>query len=385
MKLAENTDILIVGGGVIGLSLARELRRRGVRKISIVEKNPALGAEASHAAAGMLAPQAEADSADEFFVFCRASRDLYPQFARELFEETGVDIELDRAGTLYLAFGEKDVAELEMRYEWQRRAQLEIEKLTGREILELEPEISPAVSMGLLFPGDWQVENRRLIKALEKSLQKNDAGGEVRFIQARVRRLSYENNRIIGAEIEGGSSVRAGQTIIASGAWTSLIEDEFRLLENICVKPVCGQMAEFKSPNKLFRRVIYTQRGYLVPRKDCRILVGATVEDRGFDKSLTTQAEEYLKSAATEISRRFSDLDAQERWAGLRPKVADGLPIIGKFPDVENLFIATAHYRNGILLAPLTARILADEITGAGKSEFLEIFSPQRLAPVRMF
>ena len=166
-------EVLIIGGGIIGLSLARELKCKGIERVSILEKNSMCGAEASSAAAGMLAPQAEANQDDEFFRFCQASRDLYPRFAQELFDESGVDIELDQTGTLYLAFTENDAEELEKRFEWQKNAGLEVEKLSAKEILEIEPNVSPNVLSGLRFPLDWQVENRKIIEAF--NLQPNGA------------------------------------------------------------------------------------------------------------------------------------------------------------------------------------------------------------------
>ncbi|HEV8591438.1 MAG TPA: FAD-dependent oxidoreductase, partial [Pyrinomonadaceae bacterium] len=171
--MAQTSEILIIGGGIIGLSIARELRKSGVSDIAILERGT-LGSEASSAAAGMLAPQAEADSADLFFEFCRESCQLYPQFAVELLDETGLDIELDRTGTLYLGFNDADGEELLGRYSWQRDAGLAVESLSAADISKLEPNVSSKVRMGLLFPNDWQVENRRLVVALRRSTELSD-------------------------------------------------------------------------------------------------------------------------------------------------------------------------------------------------------------------
>ena len=382
------TEVLIIGGGVIGLSIARELSKKGVKKIEILEKNSVCGMEASDAAAGMLAPQPEADRADDFFHFCQASRDLYPDFARELFEETGVDIELDRTGTLYLAFTEKDAEELEKRFVWQKKTNLNVEKLSAREILKIEPNVSPDVLFGLRFPMDWQVENRRLVEALGKSLPKQKGSIERPFnadgsLSGTAKKLLFEKNRVVGVETEHGE-IFARVVIIASGAWTSLIKDEFNLLSSIKVKPIRGQMIAFKedcaSNNyvRLFRHVIYSSRGYVVPRKDYRILVGATVEDVGFENRTTGAGAAVLLNTAFEISPLFKNLSLKNSWSGLRPFAADGLPILGAFPDIENLFVATAHYRNGILLAPLTAKILANEVVGDSTSEYLKTFGLRR-------
>ncbi len=381
MNLSKNQDVLIVGGGIVGLSLARSLRNRGVDKITILEQNEC-GREASYAAAGMLAPQAEADCADDFFRFCQESRDLYPQFAEDLFSDTGVDVELDRTGTLYLAFTEKDAEEIEHRYVWQKNANLSVEKLSAKEVLEIEPNVSPDVLFGLRFPLDWQVENRKIIEALIKLLPKQKGSVQKPVnsdgsFSGKARRLILEGDRITGVETDLGV-FSASIVVVASGAWTSLIEDKFNLLSDIKIKPVRGQMLAFNDNHKLFRHVIYSPRGYLVPRKNNRILVGATVEDVGFDSRTTGAGAASLLNTAFEIAPEFKNLSLKKTWAGLRPFAADGLPILGATAEIENLFIATAHFRNGILLAPKTAEILADKIVGTGESEYLEIFSPRR-------
>ena len=261
-------DVLIVGGGVIGLSVARELHKRGVRRITLVEKG-VCGEESSWAAAGMLGPQAEADEGGAFFEFCSASRDLYPDLAAELRDETGVDIELDRSGTLYLAFTDEDVSELNARFRWQRKAGLAVEHLSAEEARRAEPSVSPDVRGALFFPNDWQVENRKLLAALKRYAEIN--GIEIRE-NPRVERLIVEDGQVIGAEA-GESRIIAETTVIATGAWTSLIklglaEMSFR------IEPVRGQILAFRPRNRLFEHVIYSRRGYLVPRKDGRILAG---------------------------------------------------------------------------------------------------------------
>ena len=373
MSFVNNFDILILGGGVIGLSLARRLRKLGVQKIAVIEKNPACGSEASHAAAGMLAPQSEADDASDFFRFCAESRDLYPQFARELFDETGVDIELDRNGTLYLAFIEADAAELEKRFAWQRAADLKVEKLNAREILQIEPNVSPDTLFGLFFPNDWQVENRKLITALRKFAEAN---GVNIYAGSEVKKLTIENGKISGAET-AHQKFSAGTVVLATGAWTSFVKIENYDLP-LKVAPVRGQMLSFQTAERVFSKVIYTPRGYIVPRRDGRILAGATVENVGFDKAVTDSGEDFLRRNACEIAPRLANLTVTEKWAGLRPRAADGLPVLGAFSEIENLLIATAHYRNGILLAPKTAEILARKIAENFASKYLEIFSPQR-------
>ena len=364
-------EILIIGGGVIGLSIARELHKKGIKKITILERGR-VGKEASYAAAGMLAPHAETEKKDDFFYFCDESNKLYPQFAAELFDETGVDIELDKNGTLYLAFNESDVAEIRRRYEWQKSAGLQVEHLSAQETRQAEAFISPDVLESLFFPNDWQVENRKLLQALEKYAEINN----IEVIEnTEVTNLLIENNKVTGAQT-ADKNFFADKTILTTGAWTSLIKAEHLTMPP--VKPIRGQMIAFQTAKRLFEKVIYSPRGYLVPRIDGRILTGATVEDVGFDKSITPSGIEFLRENALEIAPSLVNLEITEKWSGLRPCAPDGLPILGSFPQVENFFLATAHYRNGILLAPLTAKILAENIVENSESKYFNIFSPER-------
>jgi glycine oxidase len=375
----QEFDVIIIGGGVIGLSIARELKKNGVERVAILEKNGVCGKEASSAAAGMLAPQAEADKADDFFRFCQESRDLYPQFAAELLEEKGIDIELDQTGTLYLAFDEEDLEEIERRFEWQQAAGLPVEKLDEWDIAAVEPNLSKFVVGALRFPLDWQVENKKIIDALVRRA-KNEKQPEV--VPAEIDDLLFNNGKVIGAK----SFYReffAPVVVIASGAWTSLINYSENVAESVKVTPIRGQMMTFTSPNlnygeKLFQHVIYSPRGYIVPRRDKRILVGATVENVGFQFGVTGAGLASLLEIAFEISPQFRNLILKKTWAGLRPKTPDGLPLLGEYPENSGLYFATGHYRNGILLAPITGKLIAEKIAKGVDSPFLKIFNPSR-------
>ena len=289
-------------------------------------------------------------------------------------KKTGVDVELDKSGTLYLAFTENDVSEIRQRFEWQKNAGLKVERLSSVEIHKLEPFVSPDVLEGLLFPNDWQVENRKLLNALRKYAEIND----IEIVEnTEVKSLSFENGKIIGAKTEK-EFFAAEKTVLATGAWTSLIKaDDFagKMPE---ITPVRGQMISFRTAKRLFSKVIYSKRGYLVPRRDGRILAGATVENAGFENKITESGISFLREIAQEIAPTFVNLEIAEKWSGLRPASFDGFPILGEFPETENLLIAAAHYRNGILLAPATAQILAGKIVNGDDSEFFESFGVKR-------
>ena len=216
MRGVETADALVVGGGVIGLAIARSLARRSVGRIVLVERAQ-VGCEASHAAGGMLAAQAEADSADAFLELATASRDLYPEFAAALLEETGIDVELERTGTLYVAFNEEDEREIEHRFNWQSRAGLLVERLTVDEARSFEPCINREARGALRFPLDTQVENRRLVAALSAAVAK--LGVDV-LSGTDVESLVVERGRVCGLKTSRGR-INAPVVVIASGAWAS--------------------------------------------------------------------------------------------------------------------------------------------------------------------
>jgi len=379
-QLPASADVVVIGGGVIGLTIARALALRGVSDVLVVER-ARLGKEASSAAAGMLAPQAEADEADAFFNLCCQSRDMYPTFAAALREETGIDSELDRTGTVYLAFTDDDQREIEHRHDWQVRAGLTVQKLSPTDARTLEPCIAESVRGALKFPNDIQVENRRLLSALVAA---NENLGVRLMTGMTVESIRINRGRIEGAETSQGF-VSTGKIVVSGGAWSSLIKILNACSPNPRIEPVKGQMVCFDStdsrPN-ITRHVIYSPRGYLVPRRDGRVLAGSTTEHVGFDKEVTASGVHSILSSALEISPRISDLPLIGVWAGLRPRAHDGLPVLGPGEEIRGLVFATGHYRNGILLAPITGELIADAIVDNVVSPDLGAFSPDRFTSV---
>lgn len=364
----RSAEVVIIGGGVIGLTIARALALRGVRDICLIER-ATLGAEASFAAAGMLSPQVEAAAEGDFFTLACRSRDLYASFAAALHDETGIDVELDTTGTLYLALNHDDQEEIEKGYYFQSRAGLPVELLSATAARELEPCISSSTFGALLFPRDIQVENRRLLSALANSV--SNLGVTV-LTETNVESFVVERSRLAGVQTSRGR-VSCATAVVAAGTWSGLLERA-----HLPIEPVRGQMVCLEAKPQLTRHVIFSRRGYLVPRRDGRLLAGSTSEQAGFSKCVTAGGINSILQNAHEISPAVAKLPVVDTWSGLRPRSPDGLPVLGPCVEIDGLFCATGHYRNGILLAPITGELISEAIVEGVSSPLLASFSPER-------
>jgi len=368
---------VIIGGGVIGLAIARALKQRGLDAVTVIERSN-FGREASWAAGGILAPQVEADAADDFFQLACASRDMYPRFAAELKSESGVDVDLDVTGTLYVAFSETEESALRERLAWQKREQLRVEWLNADAARQLEPCLSENVGCALRFPSDYQIDNRKLVQALAIA---NEKAGVRLISDCEALRLKIEDGAVFGVETSKGF-IGADTVAVAAGAWSSsFISTEASA--DIDVEPVRGQMLCFESKPQIARHVIYSSHGYLIPRHDGRLLAGSTTEHVGFERSVTDDAIAKIKAMAIEIAPATQTLPLIDSWAGFRPRAKDGLPVLGASDAVQGLIYATGHYRNGILLAPITGDLIADVIAEETEPPLLKPFSPNRFAKIR--
>jgi glycine oxidase len=365
------TDALIIGGGVIGLSVAHTLLEQGLRVLVIDADAPGRGA--SWAAAGVLAPQGAHPHAGPYLYLSLQSRDMFGVYAAQLKEETGVDIEYRTEGGLHVALDEAEALELEARHRDQEALGLPVEKLSGEDVRALEPALSPEVRCGLLFHGLHQVENRRLLKALTVAVGMK---GGVFQCGAPVTRLLIKKDRIIGVAMQT-EILKAGIVINAAGAWSRTLGGDDPAITPP-VKPVRGQMLALDvTARPSFRHVIHSTDQYLVPRRDGRLLVGATVERVGFDTRTTAGGLSRLLTQALRMAPPLETAPVLETWAGLRPMSRDGKPILGP-TGVEGLLMATGHYRNGILLAPITAKLIGDYVTTGQVSPDLKPFLLER-------
>lgn len=370
---------MIIGGGVIGLSIARELSLAGASGITLLEKGQT-GKESSWAAGGMLAVDVETLQFDTFYGLCSESNRMYPAFAESLFTETGIDIELDLTGTILAAFSDEDETELEKRFGWQSATGVKVEKLTVAELKKLEPSLAENVRGGLYYSEDGQVENRKLLEALKLSVIRS---GVNIVEETEVQRLVLNKfGRVTGAE-SNNDTFMADIIILANGAWLSNILIGAEKLHVAEIHPVKGQMICFEGFEDDLRNIIYSPRGYLIPRADGRILSGSTMEEVGFDRVVTTEAKRKLLVNAAEIFPALSHSKITAHWSGLRPMALDGLPILGPVAGYDGLIVAGGHFRNGILLAPVTARIIKDLVVEGTRSNYFNEFSVERFSATK--
>jgi glycine oxidase len=366
-------DVIIVGGGVIGCSIAWRLAQAGL-KVTVFERGR-VGCEASRAAAGMLTPQGGATGPGTFFDLCLRSRAMYRSFGDELMEASGIDVEYKDEGTLFIVLRGEDEEEKTKWAEWQMEAGLPIEDVSN-DLHRIEPEVTKSATRAIFLPEEHQVENRRLMDALEVAMTL--AGVELKQ-GADVESLTIDRGNVTGVE-SNGERFACGLVIIAAGAWSSPLLKPLGL--NIKVIPALGQMIAVQSAQPPISRVVHASDVYIVPRRDGRILIGATVEYSGFQKVIKVGATKHLLNSAVELVPSLESAEIVETWSGLRPDTADHLPVMGP-SGVENLWLATGHFRNGILLAPLTAELIRDSIINRRLSNELRPFGVERLASSR--
>jgi len=363
--------VLIVGGGIIGSSIAWRLAREGAT-VTVLER-ARLGHEASWAAAGLIAPQAEAQGAGPFFDLCLHARDAFREVHPRLIEDSGVDPEYAPKGILYLALDRADQKELEERARWQRQAGGVVEELTPAAARKLEPAIGHDTLYALYMPEDRPLDNRKLTQAYAVAAVR---AGAILSEGASADAILTSGGRATAVRLHDGSSLEADLVVVAAGAWSHML----RGLEadRIMLHPVRGQIVCFEGRPGLLGPPVFSSRGYLVPRLDGRILAGSTMEQAGFNRSVTLAGIERITGAALAMVPALSNLAFREAWAGLRPATHDLLPVLGFSSTISNVIYATGHFRSGILLSALTGTIVADLVAGRQPSIDLEPFSPAR-------
>jgi glycine oxidase len=370
------TDVIVIGGGAIGLASAWRLAQGG---LTVTVYDPAPGSQATHASAGMLAPITEAHyGEDRLLALNLRGADLWPTFAEELETESGCPVGYRTCGSLLVALDADDARVLDDLGAYLDRLSLDAEALTGARARVVEPALAPGVRRGLRVVGDHQADNRLLADALLAAL----AGRNVDIVRRSVQRIVVEDGAVAGVGLDDGTVVAGDRVLLAAGAWSAGIEG-LPPDARPPVRPVKGQILRIQGPGDdpvlrgNVRGLVRGRSLYLVPRASGRIVVGATMEEQGFDTTVTVEGIHQLLHDAAVLVPGLLDLELAEIGAGLRPGSPDNEPAIGA-TTVEGLFVATGHHRNGILLTPVTADAVAG-LVGVGPSvEEIAGFGPER-------
>jgi glycine oxidase len=363
---SEQYDVAVVGGGPIGLACAWRAAQRGLRTVVLDAGAPG----AWHVAAGMLAPVSEAQFGEQALTrLCLESLRRYPEFCAELAEVH--DPGLHATGTLVVARDRDEAEALDRLYEFRRRLGLDVERLRPSAARRREPALAPTVRLALDIAGDHSIDPRRLVAALADACE--HAGARLR--RARVRAVESG-----GVTLADGSRVRAERVVVAAGAHAGRLGD-------VPVRPVKGVVLRLRDPTghrprpPLVNRTIRGETAYLVPRGDGRYVLGATMEERGWDTAPGAGAVYELLRDMSEVVPGVLELDVAELEAGLRPATPDNLPAIGP-GTAEGVLWATGHFRNGILLTPVTAELIAAALTGEPLPDWAAAVDPRRFAGV---
>jgi len=362
-------NVLILGGGIIGLSIARQLAGKG-ESCTLIDVG-APGQESSTAAGGMVAPQMEAHEPGPLLELGLASRNLWPEFVAQLEEEARMPIELRRFGALRVALEPSQAEELKHTAQWQKALGLRLELLSGNEARSLEPCLSPGVLRALHFPEDFQIDPPAFMRALLAAAL--HAGVDIQ--RKRAQAIVERQGRVVGALVEG-QLMEADQVIVATGAWSLALAG--LPLPAQAVYPCRGQLVDVELPRPLFRHFIMATGAYGIPRTDGRVTLGSTMENVGFDKSNTVRGISHIMGMAQNYCPQLSAATFLRCWAGLRPATSDGFPILSKTP--QGLILAIGHFRNGIAAAPMTAQLVTELVYDKTPSLDIRPFGHARFA-----
>jgi glycine oxidase len=369
----KSFDVAIAGAGIIGASIAFELAQAGL-KVALCDRNEP-GHEASWASAGILSPAPESPAMISMVPLAKASMNLYPALVANVEEISGEKVGFRPKGTIDVFFNKEAIADLSTLIALHHGMGLKAEPLRPEDARELEPSLSQELEAAALRPEEGSIDNRAFTHAMLTAARKT--GVEI-FTGKGVTGIAKEGNRCVGLKI-GNEIVSAKWTVIAAGCFSAEIDG---VKEFAPVRPAKGQMVSLRADGLEIERVIWGEKIYIVPRNDGRILAGATVEYVGFDKQVTAGGVEKILAAAIEVIPELANARIEETWAGLRPDSPDHLPILGP-TEIDGLVMATGHFRSGILLTPITARLVRQWITERSVEIDWERLSPMRFIEAR--
>tara|TARA_B100000427_G_C15516078_1_gene598231 strand:+ start:2257 stop:3372 length:1116 start_codon:yes stop_codon:yes gene_type:complete len=367
--------VLIIGGGIIGLSIAWRLIGIGKKVIIVDKKN--LGKEASWAAAGMLSGRLDLKPCEkQLLPIFEKSHLEWPKFAKELESKSGKSIGYRKEGTLMVSCDFNEEKKLKNNYNFLKKNKANIFWLSGKEIREKEPYVSNNVLSGFFSPEDHHVNNRYILDALITILKKNKNNCIFKE-NTEVEKIITKKNQVVGVKTKN-EIIKTKEIIICSGAWTNKIKNI--AVKEVSIRPVKGQMICLKMPKttELLKHILWRENVYLVPRDNSDLIIGSTEEEMGFDKNLTAGGIYNLLKIAREVLPGVEDLSIVESWSGLRPTTRDEAPIIGPSKKIRGLIYATGHHRNGVLLAPLTSNVIKNYYLNGKIGNDFDNFKPGR-------
>ena len=345
-------ETIIIGGGVIGLLSAYQLAGAG-QHVVLLESGET-GSEASWAGGGIVSPLYPWRYSPAVTALAHWSQDFYPGFGDSLYEQTGVDPEVHETGLYWL-----DLHDEEEALAWAERQERPLQRVTVERVRAAVPALGKGFSKAVFMPGVANVRNPRLLRALREALARM---ANVRIVEhCAVTGFMREDGRVLGVQTAQGE-IRAERVVVAAGAWSGELLATLGLA--LPVKPMKGQMILFKCAEDFLPSMVLAKRRYAIPRRDGHVLVGSTLEDVGFDKTPTEDALDSLRATAVELLPALADAEVVRHWAGLRPGSPDGVPYIGEVPGFEGLWLNCGHFRNGLVLAPASCRLLADLMLG---------------------
>jgi glycine oxidase len=363
---------VIVGGGVMGCAAAHELARRGI-SVTVLERSVP-GAEASSAAAGILGAQVEAHHPGPLTELGLRSLELYPALVKQLEAASGVSVGYRRSGVLKVAYDGGELGRIAQERAWQKKRGLPLLRLTPKALQKREPALSPKLAGGWWFERDATLDPRSLLSALRIAAEK--AGARFRS-GSFVKRVAEREGRAFGVELDDGSLVEGSHVVLAAGSWSSLVER--READAPRVVPARGQIVELRTSVPRLTSIVFGPDCYVVPRADGRLLIGSTLEFVGFKREVTAGAVAQLLTAAIRLVPELAEAELSGTWSSFRPYTGDELPLLGP-SKTSGLIWMSGHYRNGILLAPISAQIVAACVLGQKPPLDLTPFSPDRRA-----
>jgi len=366
----KTADVAIIGAGVIGACIAETLARANRLRIVLLERGTP-GCEASNAAAGVLAVASGQARRGVLLELRRLSADMFPVLVDRLQEETGIDVGYRRDGLISLAFSEAEASALQALVQHRREQGLRAEMLSPADVVQLEPAVNPRMHAAALFPDDRAINSERFVRALSGAAQRRG----IELCEHTVVRSLVRSGSAVQLELEGGK-IEAGMVIVAAGAWSRPLLESCGI--KVPVRPARGEMLAVRPASWGLRHTLVAGDGYLVPRNGGEVLIGSTTVFDGFDKHVTAAGIATLRARAAVMVPWISETAALRSWAGLRPCSTIRRPIIAPLPGMENVILATGHHRSGILLAPITAQLVAELVTGAPPTVFMRPFSYRR-------